>query len=94
MGFNHIGDLRLEGNAQVRMGFWFNNGHNDEGAIYFAANPIGTFSSRGVTSNVGWVAMVDQEKAKDFRGGLTWYFVTVRNLEPSGVECDFDGGGF
>ncbi len=93
MGFNHIGDLKLEGLQTIRIPFFFGN-HVDVGAQYFAANPIATFPSNNVSSNVGWVIMSDQQKAKVFPQGTTFYFVTVRNPQSSGVECDFDGGGF
>lgn len=96
MGFNHIGDLKLEGHQSVTLPFKFGN-YDDVGAQYFAANPIGVFLSNGIGGNVGWVTTVNQQKAKLWGEGdrvQTWYFVTVANRMPGGVECDFDGGGF
>ncbi len=94
MGFNQLGNLKLEGHQTVTVPFkWGNN--EDRGAQYFAANPIGTFAINGVGGNSGSVAMLDQRKAKVFGPpDLTWYYVTVANLEQWGVECDFQGGGF
>ena len=95
MGFNHVGPLRIEGQQPITVPFRFGNG-DDLGAQYFAANPISTFVSERNQGNLGWVAMIDQQKSKTWAGGhaTTLYYVTLRNLEPWGVVCDFDGGGF
>jgi hypothetical protein len=94
MGFNHIGQLSLEGGASATVPFAWPDG-GDQGAVYFAANPIALFESNGVIGNIGWAVIEDQEKAKDFANGqFTTYLITVRNNEPWGLTCDFDRGTF
>jgi hypothetical protein len=85
-GFNNIGRFTIAANEILNLDGWsFPNG-SDQGAQYFAANPISNTGSMLVMSN--------QNKTRNPNGSVDYGF-TIQNTDPNNdVVFNVDGGGF
>ena len=84
MAFNNVGPLTFIGAGQTHL-WWYDRGGGDFGFQHAAADIK--------TPNAGARLNADDQGKRKFNSGYTQYYVTIRNIDTTGVWYNLQGGG-